>query len=154
MELKAFNHNIGLNQLPSPRSSAKTIFTSALWLYPTSKETPMLLWLLYAERMTKSFSSIRQSVVQVKCVSWTEATCTLRFESSLSRCAHLLGSLSPLAFKVARFRAIKPTYLTHCRLWTWNHWEWGSQQCVTESQFSGYSGISGQSSDIKGKPRL
>ena len=35
----------------------------------------------------------------------------LSFESSPSRCTHLLGSLSPFAFKVARFRAINPLTL-------------------------------------------
>ena len=52
----------------------------------------------------------------MKWVSCTAATSTLRFERSPSKQARLLGSLSPLVFNMARFRAIKPTYFTHWRL--------------------------------------
>ena len=58
-------------------------------------------------------------------------TSTLRFKSSPSKCTHLLGSLSLLTFKEARFRAIKPTYLTHCWLLHRNPCGWRCQQHVS-----------------------
>ena len=125
-EFEAFNGDISHNhRSPSP---AITTFTSASRLRPNSKETPAPLRLLYAEKMIKSFSSTRQSTSQMKWVSCTAATFTLRFESSPSKREHLLGSLSLLAFNVARFRDIKPTYLTHCQLRAGSPLRWWCQR--------------------------
>ena len=94
------------NQLPSP---AKTRLTFASRLRLISRETPALQQLSYAEKTTKSFSSTRESAVQMKWVSCITTSSAQRFESSPSKRAHLLGSLSPLIFTLARFKVI----LTH-----------------------------------------
>ena len=78
-------------------------------LRPTSKETPALQRLTYAEKTTKSFSSTRESAVQMKWVSCIVTTIAQRFDSSPNKRAHLLGSLSLFIFTLARFRVI----LTH-----------------------------------------
>ena len=123
-----FYWNLGHNH-PAPLS-AKTRLTSALRLHPTSKKSPTQLRLPYAERTTKSSSSTRKSAGQVKWVSCTAGRSTPSFESSPSKCEHLLGSLSPLTFKVARFRDIKPTYLTHCQQRSGNPRRLGCRRCL------------------------
>ena len=63
-ELETFNGNIGHNSRPP--SPAKTALISASRVRPTSKETPTLVRLPYAEKTLKSFSSTRQSEAQMK----------------------------------------------------------------------------------------
>ena len=84
--------------------------------------------------MTWSSSSTRQSEAQVKWACCTAAISKLKVESSLSKRAHLLGSLSVLALKVAWFRAIKPSYLTHCRLRHGHLCGWGCRRHVSGSR--------------------
>ena len=131
-----------------PPSFARTRFTSTVRMRPISKEIPTLLLLLYAERNVNASSCVWQSAAQVKWVSCTAATFTPRFESSPSKREHLLGSLSTLIFKVARFRVIKPTYLTQCWLLSGN--PRGEDANVVpqraSAEFSGNSAISGKSS--------
>ena len=115
-----------------PPLSVKTRLTSVLRLCPTSKETPPLQGLLNVEKMTKLFSSTWQSAVQVKWI--TAAASTQRFESLRSRCIHLLGSLSPFTFKLARFRAILNHFPIQCLHRSRNPWGWGCWWPVSGSQ--------------------
>ena len=81
-----------------PSSPANTRLTIALRLRPTTRETPVLQPMPNAEKTSKSCLSTWQSSSQVK---W--ATSTPRFKSSPSKHMHLLGSRSPLTFKVTKF---------------------------------------------------
>ena len=141
------------NRLPSP---AKATSTSASRLRPTSKETPALVRLPYAEKTLKSLSSARQSALQVKWVSCTAATSTPRFLSSASKRVHLLESLSPLTFKLARFKAINPTYPTQCRLRAGNSSGWGCWLLDAGNRYKVQvnSAAPGNSADIIRKPQL
>ena len=117
-----------------PPSPAKTRLTIALRLRSTIREILALQRLPNAEKAPKFSLSTWQSSSQVKCVCCTVATSTQRFESSPNKQAHFLGSLSPLEFKVARFRDIKPTYLADCRLWSGSRRGWGYQRRASEIQ--------------------
>ena len=86
----------------------------------------------------------------MKWVSYSAGTCTLRFESSVSKRPHSPRSVSPFGFKVARFRAIKPTYLTHCRLRRENPREWGRMPQGSSDEFSCNSAVSENTSDVYG----
>ena len=83
-EIETFNGNIGHKQ--TAPFTCKTMSTSVSRLLPTSKETPALLRLPYAENTLKSFSSTRVSEAQMNWVSCTAATSTLIFLSSASKC--------------------------------------------------------------------
>ena len=72
---------------------------------------------LISAALVSSFNPSRTSCTKCK-LSWIDF--------------HLFGSLSPLTFKVARFRDIKPTYLTHCRLWSGSRRGWGSRRRASE----------------------
>ena len=109
MELKLFTATSTTTSRPP--SPAKTTSTSASRLRPTSKETPALVPLPYAEKTLKSLSSTRQSAPQVKWVSCTAATSTPRFLSSPSKRAHLLESLNPLTFKLQGLESSVPLTL-------------------------------------------
>ena len=91
-------------------SSARTRFTSVLRL--RTKRLQHCCSCRVLKGRHKSSSSTWQSAAQVEWVSCAAVTFTLRFESSPIKRAHLLGSFNSLAFNVARFRAIKTTYLT------------------------------------------
>ena len=93
---------------------------------------------------------------QMKWVSCTAVTSILRVLSSASKRAHLLESLSPLTFNVARFKSIRPTYLTHYRLRTGHPPEWGCRRLEegAGTEFIGNSSVPGNSLDIHGVPQL
>ena len=64
----------------------------------------------------------------MKCVSCIAATSTLKFIGSASNRANLVETLSSLRFNVARFKFVRPTYLTQFRLRARNPPEWGSRR--------------------------
>ena len=78
----------------------------------------VISWLWYtptAERTMKSSASNRAPAEQMNGVYCTAATYTLRFWSSPSKRTHLLGFLSPLTFKLARFKGILTNLLAQCQ---------------------------------------
>ena len=114
-----------------PPSSARTRFTLALRLRLINKKTPNAATAVecWKDDIVITQHPTVRSASEVSLLHCSNNHTEVR--ESPSKRAHLLGSLSPLVFKVARFRAIKSTYLTHCRLGHGNPRRWGCRRHVS-----------------------